>query len=788
MSFRVETAPNQYTDYEIFSATRFNNIGRQFLSLVNPNYETTPNENKTVPNEKKSASNEKESTSNKKEPVPNKKEPVTNEKELATNEKEPATNEKEPAMNEKEPATNENETAPNENETTPNENKTTPNENETTPNESKTSPNENETSPNENETTPNESKTLTNENKVTTNENKVATNENKVTTNENKVTTNGNRVTTNEDKTPTNQNKPISRNTIQQPSDLCRPRQEQSLYYIVNQDVIKQIEENFIPYQSTLPYMAPASPPPTTTTNNIDTDSQLTTSIPDWQATKQSTESTRYLLSQIITIVQCRSTLSISSSSSLSQRTSRHAVRLFINSQRQQQQQMDTFLDIVNEALLLEPNTIKTLWDAKGEQITDPMDLLRRGRLYFASRDTNITLGELHISESDLASINRLEIIRKQLSQPAYFVEKPVNTEQIHIPSRKSTPFDGDEHRSATMQAQAMIYNDPQTFPEVFLRHYTVGEVLGDGRFSAVFECRDKATGIQLALKIIDKTRCKGYEYLIENELSILRRVKHPNIIKLVEEFQNELKYFLVLEYVSNGDLLTAVTTMNKYSEHDVALMLSQIASALKYLHSLQIVHRDVKLENVLMANYPDQSVTLKLADFGLALCLTDQTPIVAAHGDKLCGTPMYLAPEVIQNRDYRIENDMWSLGIIAFTLLSGMAPFNGDNDGDIISNVINKPIDFNLLPKISMDCREALMSMLERDPTKRISASELLQHPWIKSEIQRQMEPLNEGLTARRKKGAAQKQPMLTFSSVEHPHSMQGSNVGGLLGDMDEY
>ncbi len=177
-------------------------------------------------------------------------------------------------------------------------------------------------------------------------------------------------------------------------------------------------------------------------------------------------------------------------------------------------------------------------------------------------------------------------------------------------------------------------------------------------------------------------------EYLIENELSILRRVKHPNMIKLVEEFQNDLKYFLVFEYVSvsiviffdyemkknlflqSGDLLTAVTTMNKYSEHDVALMLSQIASALKHLHSLQIVHRDVKLENILVnkinrllssinfyflyqiTNYPDQSVTLKLADFGLALCLTDDTPIAAAHGDTLCGTPMYIAPEVIQNRE----------------------------------------------------------------------------------------------------------------------------------------
>jgi len=139
------------------------------------------------------------------------------------------------------------------------------------------------------------------------------------------------------------------------------------------------------------------------------------------------------------------------------------------------------------------------------------MDLLRRGRLYFASHDDNITLDELNISDSDLASINRLETVRYQLSQPAYFVEKPETNEQNNTPSRKSTPFNGEDRRSANVQAQTIVYNDPQTFPEVFLRHYTVGDVLGDGRFSAVFECRDKSTGIQLALKIIDKTRCKGY-------------------------------------------------------------------------------------------------------------------------------------------------------------------------------------------------------------------------------------------------------------------------------------
>jgi hypothetical protein len=226
MSFRVETTPNHYTDYDLFSATRFNQLGQQFLSLINPNYGTNP-------------------------PAPP---PQPDKKESTPNETEPPT---------------------------------------------------------------------------------------------------------------TEESKPISPNLLQQPSDLCRPSQDQPSYYLANQDMIKQIEENFLPYQSTLPYI-----PPSINTNHHD--EQLTTSITDWQAMKPTADPSRYILSQIITIVQCRSTFSSSpfASPSLLQRTTRHAVRLFINAHQQQQQQMNTFLDIVNEALFLEAGTIKTLWNAKGEQVS----------------------------------------------------------------------------------------------------------------------------------------------------------------------------------------------------------------------------------------------------------------------------------------------------------------------------------------------------------------------------------------------------------------------------------
>ncbi|CAF4773087.1 unnamed protein product, partial [Rotaria socialis] len=110
------------------------------------------------------------------------------------------------------------------------------------------------------------------------------------------------------------------------------------------------------------------------------------------------------------------------------------------------------------------------------------------------------------------------------------------------------------------------------------------------------------------------------------------------------------------------------------------------------------------------------------------------------------------------------------------------------EHDEDILADVTNTTIDYGLLPKISSECRDALTMMLERDPKRRINASELLQHPWIRRVIQKQMEPINEPQSPRRKKGTPRKQPMLTFSSVDHSRPMQGSNVGGLHSDVDEF
>jgi len=160
---------------------------------------------------------------------------------------------------------------------------------------------------------------------------------------------------------------------------------------------------------------------------------------------------------------------------------------------------------------------------------------------------------------------------------------------------------------------------------------------------------------------------------MIENELEILRRIKHPNIVKLIEEYKTEDYVYLIMEFLKAGDLLDDVTAKKKYTEKEAAHMVYNLTSAVAYLHAHEIVHRDVKLENVLVQRMADGMRTLKLADFGLATKL-EQGKLL----NQKCGSPVYVAPEILLGKSYGFEVDVWSLGVIMYILLCGYAPFQG--------------------------------------------------------------------------------------------------------------
>ncbi|XP_044156298.1 serine/threonine-protein kinase DCLK2 isoform X1 [Bufo gargarizans] len=261
------------------------------------------------------------------------------------------------------------------------------------------------------------------------------------------------------------------------------------------------------------------------------------------------------------------------------------------------------------------------------------------------------------------------------------------------------------------------------------LEKYKIGKVIGDGNFAVVKECVERSTGKEYALKIIDKAKCCGKEHLIENEVSILRQVKHPNIIMLIEEMDTTTELYLVMELVKGGDLFDAITSSTKYTERDASAMIYNLASAMKYLHSLHIVHRDIKPENLLVCEYPDKTKSLKLGDFGLAT-------IVDGPLYTVCGTPTYVAPEIIAESGYGLKVDIWAAGVITYILLCGFPPFRSENNlqEDLFDQILIGKLEFPspYWDNITDSAKELISCMLQVNVDDRFTADQILSHPWV--------------------------------------------------------
>ncbi|XP_037543887.1 serine/threonine-protein kinase DCLK1 isoform X2 [Nematolebias whitei] len=261
---------------------------------------------------------------------------------------------------------------------------------------------------------------------------------------------------------------------------------------------------------------------------------------------------------------------------------------------------------------------------------------------------------------------------------------------------------------------------------------YKVGRMLGDGNFAVVRECVELSTGREYALKIINKGKCRGKEHMIQNEVAILRRVKHPNIVLLIEELDTYNELYLVMELVKGGDLFDAITSANRYTERDASGMLYNLANAIKYLHSLNIVHRDIKPENLLVYEHADGSKSLKLGDFGLAT-------VVDGPLYTVCGTPTYVAPEIIAETGYGLKVDIWAAGVITYILLCGFPPFRGSSDDQeaLFDQILMGQLEFPLpyWDNVSEAAKDLIRSMLEVEVDQRCTALQVLEHPWVTNE-----------------------------------------------------
>ena len=253
-----------------------------------------------------------------------------------------------------------------------------------------------------------------------------------------------------------------------------------------------------------------------------------------------------------------------------------------------------------------------------------------------------------------------------------------------------------------------------------------MGRVLGQGNFAKVYHGRNLLTNDNVAMKVIKKEKLKKERFVkqIKREVSVMKLVRHPHIVELKEVMATKGKIFLVMEYVRGGELFTKLNK-GKLSEDLARKYFQQLISAVDHCHSRGVTHRDLKPENLLL----DQNEDLRVSDFGLS-ALPEQR---RADGMLVtpCGTPAYVAPEVLKKKGYDgSKADIWSCGVILYTLLCGYLPFQGENVIRIYRKAFRA--EYELPEWVSPPAKNLISNLLVADPAKRYSIPDIMNHPWF--------------------------------------------------------
>ncbi|CDS37047.1 serine:threonine protein kinase MARK2 [Echinococcus multilocularis] len=290
---------------------------------------------------------------------------------------------------------------------------------------------------------------------------------------------------------------------------------------------------------------------------------------------------------------------------------------------------------------------------------------------------------------------------------------------------------------SATTTSGSSSSNNWKERPHV--GKYSLIRTIGKGNFAKVKLAQHVTTGMEVAVKVIDKTQLNPTSLRkLFREVRIMKTLDHPNIIKLLEVIESEKHLYLVMEYASNGEVFDYLVTHGKMKEKDARIKFRQIVSAVQYCHAKNIVHRDLKAENLLL----DESMNLKIADFGFSNNYSAGRKL-----DTFCGSPPYAAPELFLGRKYDgPEVDVWSLGVILYTLVSGSLPFDGKNLKELRECVLRG--SYRVPFYMSHECEMLLRKMLVLNPTKRASLLDIMKDKWLNTTFEDNiLQPFKEDL-----------------------------------------
>ena len=290
-------------------------------------------------------------------------------------------------------------------------------------------------------------------------------------------------------------------------------------------------------------------------------------------------------------------------------------------------------------------------------------------------------------------------------------------------------------------------YKKNKKYPHTKINFYKYGRLIGQGAFGKVNIGLNVLSGRVVAVKSFIKAELKNSQNMtkILYETNLMRKLNHPNITKILETFEDDKYILIIMEYINGGNLFSFVKKRRKLSEKISKFLFRQIILGIQHIHSKKIVHRDIKLENILI----DLNNNIKICDFGIGIMLDSDKELIQDQ----CGTPMYMAPEIILNSKkggylgYPV--DIWSAGIALYIMLSGTLPFSyrnkekkemnnsislsNNNNYELQNSIINK--EPKKIKKISEEARSLLQGLLNKDPNKRLTIEQILDHPWLKSE-----------------------------------------------------
>ncbi|EIW53194.1 Pkinase-domain-containing protein [Trametes versicolor FP-101664 SS1] len=270
---------------------------------------------------------------------------------------------------------------------------------------------------------------------------------------------------------------------------------------------------------------------------------------------------------------------------------------------------------------------------------------------------------------------------------------------------------------------------------------YRTGKTLGSGTYAIVKEAVHIKTGEYFACKVINKKLMEGREYMVRNEIAVLKKISkgHTNIVTLHDYFETAHNLYLVFDLCTGGELFDRICAKGNYYEEDAAALVRTIFGAVKYIHECGIVHRDLKPENLIFRTKAEDA-DIMIADFGLSRVMDDEKFQMLTE---ICGTPGYMAPEIFKKTGHGKPVDVWAMGVITYFLLCGYTPFDRDTQQQEMEAIIAGDYHFEPADKpaeeywanVSDTAKDFVRTCLTIDPTSRPTAAEMLEHKWLASD-----------------------------------------------------